>query len=166
MYFQRFSFQISLEMADNNGCVSIASSNSQNGQGNDIVENKNEEEVKTLKRKVDYQEESAEQIKHEHKIEVEALKKQMAEQKHLIEQLKVKIECPVCMEIPRSGPVPVCPNGHFVCKKCKTGSCPTCRVVMGNGKSLLAITVIENIDHKCKFVECEELFAMDKLAVH
>jgi len=70
------------------------------------------------------------------------------------------------MEIPRSGPMFACPNGHFVCKKCKTGSCPTCRVEMGNGKSLLAITVIENIDHKCKFAECEELFAMEKLEAH
>ena len=37
---------------------------------------------------------------------------------------------------------------------------------MGNGKSLLAVTVIENIDHKCRFVECEELFALDKLEDH
>jgi len=83
-----------------------------------------------------------------------------------LEKLKENVECPVCMEIPRAGPMFVCPNGHFVCKKCKTGSCPTCRVAMGDGKSLLAITVIENIDHKCKFVECEELFALDKLAAH
>jgi len=83
-----------------------------------------------------------------------------------LEKLKENVECPVCMEIPRAGPMFVCPNGHFVCKKCKTGSCPTCRVAMGAGKSLLAITVIENIDHKCKFVECEELFALDKLAAH
>ena len=85
---------------------------------------------------------------------------------NIFEQLKGKIECPVCLEIPRSSPAYVCPNGHFVCSKCKTDSCPTCRVAMGTGKSLLAVTIIENVDHKCKFVDCEELFAMDKLENH
>ena len=104
------------------------------------------------------------------KLEIENGKKGMKEvvtrYNNLLGKIKENLECPVCLEIPRSGPVFVCPNGHFVCKKCKTGSCPTCRGEMGNGKSLLAITVIENIDHKCKFVECEELFPLDKLDAH
>jgi len=104
------------------------------------------------------------------KLEIENEKREMKEvvERHnkIFEKFKETLECPVCMEIPRSGPVFVCPNGHFVCKKCKTGSCPTCRASMGNGKSLLAITVIENIDHKCRFVECEELFAREKLDNH
>ena len=37
---------------------------------------------------------------------------------------------------------------------------------MGNGKSLLAVTVIENIKHTCRFVECEEVIDMDKLNAH
>ena len=45
--------------------------------------------------------------------------------------LRKRVECPVCLEIPRSGPVFVCKNGHFVCQKCKRGgNCPTCREVM------------------------------------
>jgi len=84
----------------------------------------------------------------------------------IFDQLKGKIECPVCLEIPRSGPAYVCPNGHFVCSKCKTASCPTCRVAMGTGKSLLAVTIIENVDHGCRFVDCEELFGLDKLEDH
>jgi len=104
------------------------------------------------------------------KLEIENGKKEMKQvvtsYNNIFEKLKENLECPVCMEIPRSGPVFACPNGHFVCKKCKSGSCPTCRVEMGNGKSLLAVTVIENIDHKCKFAECEELFAKDKLEAH
>ena len=84
----------------------------------------------------------------------------------ILNQLRDKIECPVCMEVPRSGPVPVCSNGHFVCKKCKTGFCPTCRVAMENGKSLLASIVIENIKHVCKFVNCEDTFTVDKLDTH
>jgi len=86
--------------------------------------------------------------------------------KHIFDQLKDKIECPVCMEIPRNGPVYVCTNGHFVCKKCKKESCPSCRVAMGSGKSLLAVAILENIEHKCKFVDCEEQFARDKLDDH
>ena len=104
------------------------------------------------------------------KLEIENGKKEMKEvvtrHNNLLGKLKENVECPVCLEIPRSGPVFACPNGHFVCRKCKTGSCPTCRVEMGNGKSLLAVTVIENIEHKCRFVECEELFALDKLDAH
>eukprot|EP00092_Neocalanus_flemingeri_P095082 GFUD01120956.1.p1 GENE.GFUD01120956.1~~GFUD01120956.1.p1 ORF type:complete len:342 (-),score=69.04 GFUD01120956.1:37-1062(-) len=86
--------------------------------------------------------------------------------KDVIEQMKDKIECPVCLDVPRSSPIPVCPNGHVVCKECKTDSCPTCRVAMGNGKSLLASIVIENIDHECKFDDCEDMFAVDKLDDH
>eukprot|EP00092_Neocalanus_flemingeri_P022888 GFUD01024815.1.p1 GENE.GFUD01024815.1~~GFUD01024815.1.p1 ORF type:complete len:292 (-),score=46.52 GFUD01024815.1:37-912(-) len=86
--------------------------------------------------------------------------------KDVIEQMKDKIECPVCLDVPRSHPIPVCPNGHVVCKECKTDSCPTCRVAMGNGKSLLASIVIENIDHECKFDDCEDMFAVDKLDDH
>eukprot|EP00092_Neocalanus_flemingeri_P022326 GFUD01024210.1.p1 GENE.GFUD01024210.1~~GFUD01024210.1.p1 ORF type:complete len:385 (+),score=80.51 GFUD01024210.1:46-1200(+) len=104
------------------------------------------------------------------KKEVEALKSNMKEAtdklKHIHNELDDKIECPVCMETPREGPVYACPNGHLVCKECRSESCPTCRVSMGNGKSLLAVTVIENIEHLCKFVDCGELFANDKVDEH
>eukprot|EP00092_Neocalanus_flemingeri_P021551 GFUD01023373.1.p1 GENE.GFUD01023373.1~~GFUD01023373.1.p1 ORF type:complete len:484 (-),score=134.16 GFUD01023373.1:223-1674(-) len=112
----------------------------------------NEEEIKCLKLKIE-----------EGKAEIDEVKDK---QKHFFGQLKEQVECPVCMEIPRGGPVYVCPNGHFVCKKCKTGSCPTCRVGMGTGKSLLAVTVVENIEHSCKFVDCKEFFALDKVDDH
>eukprot|EP00092_Neocalanus_flemingeri_P031836 GFUD01034583.1.p1 GENE.GFUD01034583.1~~GFUD01034583.1.p1 ORF type:complete len:340 (+),score=71.75 GFUD01034583.1:70-1089(+) len=104
------------------------------------------------------------------KLEIEDRKLNMKEvidkHKHVVDQLKEKVECPVCMEIPRMGPVHVCPNGHFVCNKCKKESCPTCRVGMEDGKSLLAVTVIENIEHKCKFDDCKEFFAVDQLEGH
>jgi len=86
--------------------------------------------------------------------------------KQILDQMKDKIECPVCMEVPRNGPVPVCSNGHFVCNKCKTDTCPTCRVAMGTGMSLLAGIVLDNIKHVCRFVECEESFPNDKLNEH
>jgi len=111
------------------------------------------------------------------RIKQEGLRSQLAEEKKkseelaakhklLVGKLSDKVECPVCLEVPRTGPVPVCPNGHIVCKKCKKTTCPTCRVAMGNGKSLLASTLLENIEHRCKFDDCEEYFALDKLDEH
>merc|ERR1719186_346958 len=82
---------------------------------------------------------------------------------NLVNKLKDKVECPVCLEIPWTGPVPVCPNGHLVRQDCKRDTCPTCRVQMGNGHSLLVVTILENIDHKCKFDECDDYFPVDKV---
>jgi len=99
----------------------------------------------------------------------ESMKKMKTDQdKHTVfmEQLKDKIECPVCMEVPRRSPVPVCPNGHFVCSKCKAESCPSCRTNMGPGQSLLATIVIENIEHRCKFVDCVEKFTLGDVDKH
>ena len=97
---------------------------------------------------------------------IKKLTKLSTNHKSFLNKLRGQIQCPVCREVPRAGKVPVCPNGHFVCRKCKTSSCPTCRVTMGDCMSSLAVAVIENIDHKCKFAACQELFALDKLEDH
>ena len=78
----------------------------------------------------------------------------------MLEDLREHVECPVCFEVPRVGPMYACPNGHHVCQKCKREACPICRAVMGNNKSLLAVEIIENILHKCKFVKCEDKFPL------
>jgi len=69
----------------------------------------------------------------------------------LVTKLQAKVECPVCYDVPKQAPVPICPNGHVVCQGCKRDLCPTCRVRMGMGTSILAVTVIENIPHSCEF---------------
>eukprot|EP00092_Neocalanus_flemingeri_P002563 GFUD01002745.1.p1 GENE.GFUD01002745.1~~GFUD01002745.1.p1 ORF type:complete len:366 (+),score=80.48 GFUD01002745.1:43-1098(+) len=125
----------------------------------DEKQRKHETTVEDMQKVIEHLDEKV----HSKKIDNDKEKKKF---KDFIEEMKDKIECPVCLEVPRSGPIPVCPNGHVVCNKCKTDSCPTCRVAMGNGKSLLASIVIENIDHKCKFDDCEDLFAVDKLDDH
>jgi len=84
----------------------------------------------------------------------------------LVDKLKDKVECPVCFEIPRSGPIPVCPNGHFVCKTCKKDICPTCRTNMNQGRSLMADILIEHIDHKCKFVDCDQYLKLGDYEEH
>ena len=96
----------------------------------------------------------------------------------LQESLRARVECPVCYEVPTSGPLPVCHNGHIVCRKCNRwvrvrvpspsmsfyvritylsssrASCPVCRTPMTGGVSLLASTVLERIDHKCPHEGC------------
>jgi len=97
----------------------------------------------------------------------ESFKAKTVKQDKFVQNLKDKIECPVCYEIPRCGPVPICPNGHIVCIKCKRDACPTCRTLMGDGKSLIAVAIIEAIDHTCKFDDCEKLFPFgDTLKKH
>ena len=98
--------------------------------------------------------------------EFNTMKQKVRRQNLLIQKLKDKLECPVCLDIPRNAPVPVCLNGHFVCQKCKRDSCPSCRIVMGVGTSLLAATILENIEHTCKFVDCDKVLAREDLENH
>ena len=55
-------------------------------------------------------------------LRLEEEKKNMeAEKKDLKEELKGLIECPVCLMAPRERePVPVCSNGHIVCRPCSS----------------------------------------------
>merc|ERR1712059_161817 len=80
--------------------------------------------------------------------------------------LRDKVECPVCLDVPKKAPIPVCPNGHVVCSKCVREKCPTCRVKMEQGKSSLAVTVIENIDHDCENEGCNEKLSHRELVSH
>ena len=85
--------------------------------------------------------------------------------------LSSSLECPVCFYVPTSGPVFQCPNGHLMCSpcrqhKCPTGRCPTCTLGMANIKSLVALAVIENIDHECSNDGCPDHLPLTHLASH
>merc|ERR1719392_608768 len=80
--------------------------------------------------------------------------------------LRSSLECPVCLEVPISGPFPQCRNGHLVCPKCKRSECPICRVGLFDEKSLLAVKILDNIEHTCKHKGCNELFSRDNLETH
>jgi len=86
----------------------------------------------------------------------------------LVTKMQAKVECPVCFDVPKQAPVPVCPNGHVVCQGCKRDLCPTCRVRMGHGTSILAVTVIENIPHSCEFqiYGCQATCSIGSLPTH
>jgi len=89
-------------------------------------------------------------------------------------ELQSQIECPVCLSMPRDDrPVPCCPQGHFVCSTCRDElirqgklDCPTCRVPMGQGQSLLALTVIKNVQHECGHQGCNVKLNFDKIKEH
>jgi len=98
--------------------------------------------------------------------ELEEKEKELETEQKKIYDMKKQIECPVCLDVPRKGPVYACPNGHLVCQKCKTDSCPTCRVAVGENRSLLAITVIEKILHNCRFIECEDESTLEDIEQH
>jgi len=105
-------------------------------------------------------------IEEELKLEKGKVEEELKLEKGKVDNLKKMVECPICLEVPRKGPIFMCPNGHFLCKKCRRENCPTCRAVMGDNKSILAVAVIENILHDCKFVGCEQKYPLDKIEVH
>lgn len=85
---------------------------------------------------------------------------------NLVEKLKARLECPVCLDVPESGPVYPCSNGHLICSTCNRDFCPTCRAKMTGGKSILAVTALENIDHQCKNNGCEMKSHLEELETH
>jgi len=90
-----------------------------------------------------YQLKSLKETEHEH---------QKLKHNTLVKQLKSKVECPVCYEVPKRIPIPVCPNGHIVCQTCKRDDCPMCREPMQEGaRSLLAATIVDNFLHNCDY---------------
>ena len=51
-----------------------------------------------------------------------------------LEDLRRALECPVCLETPKAGPLYQCENGHILCSGCngKVQQCPECRVNLPN----------------------------------
>ena len=83
----------------------------------------------------------------------------------LVNHLRERVKCPVCLVVPTTGPVFSCPRGHLTCTSCYqrllscnqglASSCPMCRTTMTGSTSLLALTVIENIEQPCRNEGCE-----------
>ena len=91
----------------------------------------------------------------------------------LIEKLKGMMECPVCLSVPVEVPVPCCPVGHIICKSCLSSlrragrwNCPSCRLRIGNTTSLLAKTLVENMDHKCNLEGCDQVVPFKEYQQH
>merc|ERR1719430_1395556 len=95
----------------------------------------------------------------------------------LVKELVGVVECQVCLVLPKqAGPVPVCPNGHFVCRTCRdrlrqdagaeVAKCPSCTVDLGNGTSLLASRLVEKLKHQCEHLGCEKMVEFAQFEKH
>ena len=109
---------------------------------------------------------------------VKELEEVEKENRGVMAELMGMVECPVCLLVPKQGgPVPVCSNGHFVCRTCRDRirqeavlpmepKCPTCLGNLGNATSLLASRVIERIKHECDHDGCGEMVSFADLKKH
>merc|ERR1719234_1484269 len=109
-------------------------------------------EVEMEKEEMEKENDEMETEKDEVEREKEELERKMTkvedEKLRFEEKLRKLVECPVCLTLPRIGPVPCCANEHLVCSPCLEKlrgedmmDCPTCREPFGEGKSLLAFAV-------------------------
>ena len=82
-----------------------------------------------------------------------------------------ELECPVCLLLPREGPVGACPVGHIVCRTCRVNveTCPTCRrQMLEDGTNTVVNKMIEQVPHPCKYKNfgCEVKQSLKELVVH
>jgi len=68
-----------------------------------------------------------------------------SDRKRKSEQLEW-MECPICLETPRTGPIFSCRKGHIICKDCqpKVTQCPTCRDRHIDCRSIIAEKLLES----------------------
>ena len=114
------------------------------------------------------------------RLEKENMKNLVESKENMLEQFQLKkdnmadmVKCPVCLMLPRENkPVPCCPRGHFVCSTCKDRltrqnlPCPTCRIPMGEGQSLLALAIVKEALHECSLPGCGMKLLFDKIKEH
>jgi hypothetical protein len=87
----------------------------------------------------------------------------------LVSTIEDKVECPICLAVPKKAPIYACPKGHLICQTCCRATCPVCSASMqSGGTSLLALAVIEKIPHHCDFQEhgCTFLCSLEELSNH
>ena len=65
----------------------------------------------------------------------------------------------MCLEFAETGPL-------AVCLKCTMYYCATSRYKISEGKSLLAVTVLENIEHRCKNRGCDKMMPLAEVEGH
>ena len=73
------------------------------------------------------------------------------------EDLREDLECPVCLLIPKKGPIYQCESGHIHCQTCHSRGglrlCSICRGPLGNTRNLVLEKIIAKLPTKCKFTE-------------
>ena len=71
----------------------------------------------------------------------------------MTDKLKEAMQCPVCLKVPREGPVYQCERGHCLCGTCRIQltECPICRMVLGQCRNLVVEQLLPEVPHVCKF---------------
>lgn len=89
----------------------------------------------------------------------------------LLASIEEEVTCPVCKQVPRIIPIPVCPNGHIICQPClvklENLMCTTCRVaILPNKFSVVAAGVASKLPHVCRFQGCKVKMNLSKIKIH
>jgi len=70
-----------------------------------------------------------------------------------LENLKAHLECPVCLIVPKMGPIYQCRNGHLLCKEChpQLKRCPLCQIPLEKLRNLLSEQLVSMIYPEYQF---------------
>ena len=70
-----------------------------------------------------------------------------------LESLKAHLECPVCLVVPKMGPIYQCRNGHLLCKEChpQMRKCPLCQIPLEKLRNLLSEQLVSMIYPEYQF---------------
>lgn len=123
------------------------------------------ENIKELHEKITEQTKELSQKDEEH----EKLREQLTKHEVLVAVLEERVECPVCLDVPTTGPIYSCSNGHCICSSCYQGpaaDCPVCRTKMFKNISMLAAAVVATIDHRCRHEGCLERLPVGEREEH
>ena len=90
--------------------------------------------------------------------------------KRRMQEVEDCLECSACFMVPRKLPIPSCPSGHLICGDCRgkvEDKCPTCRQKLRKRDvSSLAAALYDKVEHRCKYIPCEEKALLGQLLVH
>merc|ERR1719234_2261232 len=134
----------------------------------DDVEVREEEPVE-VERDLRLQDQRSQRERAELRSTVRSLEARLQERDRAMAEVVGALNCPVCLELPRQLPVPVCQNGHTVCQTCSSNGlahCPVCRDPEPRGVSLLAGTLIQIVPHSCPHQACDKVMRMGEVEEH
>ena len=92
----------------------------------------------------------------------------------MIETQNLNLECPVCFNLPRPGPIYGCRNGHHVCQRCQKSikNCPICRDPDVKCRQLMLEAMLKGISNrdgfkiKCKHDHCNVEGSLENIGEH
>ncbi|XP_021931358.1 E3 ubiquitin-protein ligase sina-like isoform X2 [Zootermopsis nevadensis] len=94
---------------------------------------------------------------------------QPADMDPCLKDLLKELMCPICLEYIRP-PIPMCENGHSVCKTCrqKLLNCPVCRGMFSYKRCFLLENMTKKMKYPCKYYNrgCPRAFYLQHIEEH